>query len=94
MENYRIKSGIAHIRFRAWPCLNCGLQPDVFTQFNLEFNINCCGYFVENKNVAVALKLWNDLVKEKTAEIEEKTLNGIISQCPICGNELKESLWL
>lgn len=73
MEDYRIKSGLAHIRFRAWPCPDCHQPPAVtFDQSSQEFQISCCGYSLEGEEAAVVLELWNDFGKEKHVEMEDK----------------------
>lgn len=88
MEDYRIKSWISHIRFRAWACPDCRQPPAVeFDTSSQKFKISCCGYSLEGEEAAVVLELWNDFVKEK-AEMEdekEKTPNTVIAPCPKCG---------
>lgn len=89
MKDYRIKSGFAHIRFRAFSCPECHQPPAVtFDQSSHEFKISCCGYSLEGEEAPVVLELWNDFVKEKIAEMEdkkEKEANAIIAPCPRCG---------
>lgn len=89
MEDYRIKSWISYIRFRAFPCPDCRQPPAVtFDQSSMEFKISCCGYSVEAEEAAVVLELWDDFVKEEIVEMEdgkEKEANAIIAPCPRCG---------
>ena len=95
MEDYHFKCGHLRMRYRAWACPDCHQPPAVsFDPSRQEFKISCCGYSLENENLAVVFGLWNDFVQEKFAEMEdeEKTLDGIVSKCPRCGSAMKKNI--
>lgn len=99
MEHDHIKSGFGFEHLK--PCPDCYNTPEVsFNPFSLEFKISCCGYVAENAEWEVALGVWNDFVEERisesnsAAEMEkEKTPNGVILQCPICGSALEKIVY-
>lgn len=88
MGHCRIKSRFSYIRFRAFPCPDCGNPPAVeFDQSSQGYKISCCGYSVEAEEAAIVLELWNDFVKEKVGmeDKKEKEPNAVIAPCPKCG---------
>lgn len=98
MEHDHIKSRVEHLKSAALPCPDCQNTPAVsFYPYCNEFKISCCGYVVENAEWEVALGVWNDFVEENVSESnsadKEKTPNGIISQCPICGGALGKNIY-
>lgn len=86
MEDYHFKCGPLRIRYRALACPDCHQPPAVtFDPSRQEFKISCCGYSLENENLAVVFESWNDFVQEKIEEMEEKTPSVNIAPCPKCG---------